>query len=354
MLATAHRPGHPLPDEIVIDPDLPIIDAHHHLWKKPDSVYLVPDLLEDLGAGHRVEATVYVEGGSMHASDELAGCMYRRSGPRELKTLGETEFANGAAAMGESGLFGPTRFCAGIVGNIDFALGARVADVLDEHCKMPRFKGARILGLWHDDPRIRNAALLTRPHMLMDSLIREGIAALRERDLSFEVLVFHSQFEELLDLARAMPGQRIAITHMGGIIGTGPYEGRRDEYRKEWLAHMRTLAGCGNVYLKIGGLVAPRGGFGFHTRPTPPDYLELADAFRPFVEPAIELFGPRRCMFESNFPVDRAVVGYRTLWDAYKSIAAQYTSAERLRLFYGTANEFYRLGMPDVTPQPQQ
>lgn len=333
--------------DLIIDADLPIVDAHHHLWKKPDSVYLVPDLLADLASGHRVEATVYVEGGSMHASDTLAGCMYRQSGPRELRTLGETEFANGAAAMAESGLFGPTRFCAGIVGSIDFSLGARVADVLDQHCRMPRFKGARILGLWHDDPRIHNAALLTRPHMLMDPLIREGIAALHARDLSFEVLVFHSQFPEVLDLARRMPGQRIAVTHMGGIIGTGPYEGRRDEYRVEWLEQMRFLAECANVHVKIGGLVAPRGGFGFHTRPVPPDHLDLADAFRPYIESAVELFGPERCMFESNFPVDRAVVDYRTIWNAYKTVAGQYTRAERLRMFRGTANDFYRLGLLD-------
>jgi predicted TIM-barrel fold metal-dependent hydrolase len=332
--------------DTVLDPELPIIDAHHHLWKKPDSVYLVPDLLQDLAGGHRIAATVYIEGGSMHASDELAGCMYRRGERPELKTLGETEFANGAASMGASGLFGDTLFCAGIVGNIDFTLDADVDAVLDRHQAFPRFKGARILASWHDDPRIRNASLLTRPHMLMEPAIRKGIAALAARDLSFEVLVFHSQFPEVLDLARALPNQRIAVTHMGGVIGVGPYDGRRDDYYKEWTALMRELAACDNVTMKIGGLVAPRGGFGFHTRPTPPRHDELAAAWRPYVETAIELFEPRRCMFESNFPVDKAVTDYRTLWNAYKLLTRQYGEAERRQMFYGTANAFYRLGLP--------
>ncbi|CAA9543489.1 MAG: Purine/pyrimidine phosphoribosyl transferase, partial [uncultured Thermomicrobiales bacterium] len=99
--------------EEIIEPALPIVDPHHHLWDRPGWRYLLDELLADLNSGHTIVATVFLQCRAMHRAD----------GPEALRPVGETEFVNGVAAMSASGGYGLTRVCAGIVGPADLRLG---------------------------------------------------------------------------------------------------------------------------------------------------------------------------------------------------------------------------------------
>jgi predicted TIM-barrel fold metal-dependent hydrolase len=147
----------------------------------------------------------------------------------------------------------------------------------------------------------------------------------------------------LLDLAQAFPDTPIVLNHVGGPLGAGPYRGQRDEVFAAWRAGMQALAGCPNVHAKLGGLAQAVNAFDFHEQPLPPSSGELANAWRPYLETCIEAFGARRCMFESNFPVDKAMCSYPVLWNAFKRIAAGASDDERNALFHDTAARFYRI-----------
>jgi L-fuconolactonase len=323
--------------EEIIEPDLPIVDPHHHLVDRPETGrYLLPELLADTGSGHNVTATVYLEWLSM----------YRAAGPVELRPVGEVEFANGVAAMAASGTYGNTRVCAGIVGYADLSLGAPVETVLAAMIEAGggRFRGIRYISATHPD-QASWGSLITRPEgMLRDPKVREGFARLAPLGLSFDAWLYHTQLGDLIDLARAFPETPIVLDHLGGPIGLGRYAGKRDEVFAEWRARIRELALCPNVHIKLGGLGMRMFGFDFHTKELPPSSEELAAAWRPYVETCIAAFGPDRAMFESNFPVDKGGCGYAALWNASKRIAAGCSASEKAALFAGTASKFYRLG----------
>ncbi|PJK27946.1 amidohydrolase family protein [Minwuia thermotolerans] len=325
--------------EEVIEPDRPIIDPHHHLWDYPGSRYLLDELLSDMGSGHNVVATVFVE----------CGAMYRADGPEHLKPVGETEFVNGVAAMSASGTYGAARACAGIVGLADLNLGSRVGEVLDAHMRAApdRFRGIRHVAAHDDSPDVRVAHTKPFRHMLADATFREGFAELQKRDMSFEAWVYHPQIREVTELARAFPDTVIIADHFLGPLGIGPYEGKRDEIFEQWKLDFAELARCENVVAKLGGLNMAVNGFGWHKRDKPPTARELVAATGDWYVHAIDCFGPGRCMFESNFPVDKLSVSYPVLWNAFKLIAAAYTEAERDALFHDTAKRVYRLDLPD-------
>lgn len=323
--------------EDILDPDLTIVDPHHHLVDRPETGrYLLPDLLRDIGSGHNVVATVYLEWLSM----------YRAGGPSELRPVGEVEFANGVAAMAASGTYGATRICAGIVGHADLSLGASVAEVLEAMIAAGggRFRGIRYITATHPEQASWGSSVLRPEHMLMDRKMREGFARLAPLGLSFDAWLYHTQLPELIDLARTFSETPIVLDHVGGPIGLGPYAGRRDEVFAEWRARIGELASCPNVHVKLGGLGMRMFGFAFHERELPPSSEELAAAWRPYIETCIEAFGASRAMFESNFPVDKGSCGYAALWNAFKRIAAGCSAAEKEALFSGTARAFYRLG----------
>jgi predicted TIM-barrel fold metal-dependent hydrolase len=321
--------------EDVLQPQLPIVDAHHHLWNRPDATYLAEQLLADVGSGHRIESTVYVDCRSM----------YRASGPQEFRSVGEVEFANGVAAMGASGEFGPTRMCEGIVGFGSLHLGSAAQEVLQALVRAGggRFKGVRHVSAWDADPQVARPNPDRPPGLLARPGFRAGFALLGPMGLSFDAYLMQTQIDELTDLARAFPDTAIVLDHLGQPLGVHSYAGRRDELFGAWRKSMAELAGCPNVVVKLGGLGMVLPGFGFHERERPPDSQELAVAWRPHIETAIELFGPRRCMFESNFPPDKGTCSYRVLWNAFKRIAAAASAAEKRELFAGTARRFYRL-----------
>jgi len=324
-----------LQPEEVLEPGLPICDPHHHLWDIEGYRYLLPDLLADVTAGHQVRSTVFVE----------CGAMYRPDGAEEMRPVGETEFVNGAAAMSASGRYGAVRACAGIVGYADLSLGARVEAVLQAHLAAGggRFRGIRHISAQDPSGAVRASRPNPPPRLLAEKRFREGFARLQGLRLSFDAWLYHPQIPELTDLARAFPGQPIVLDHVGGPLGIGPYAGKRDEYFPEWRRAMRELAQCPNVHVKLGGLGMKVMGYGFHKRPRPPGSQELADSWRPYIETCIEAFTPRRCMFESNFPMDKVSASYRVLWNAFKRLAAGASPAEKAALFHDTAAAFYRL-----------
>ena len=322
--------------ESAIEPDLPIIDPHHHLWHRDKEPYLLPQFLKDVYAGHNIIATVHVE---CHAN-------YFDKGPQHLRPVGETAYICKIAAECETGKFGPSRIGAGIVGHADLRMGVRVAELLDAHIEagQGRFRGIRQIVAWHPDPRVKCTLSNPPPSLLMDPTFREGFAALAHRGLSYDCWAVHTQLDELADLAAAYPNTPIVAVHAGGAIRTGPYAGCRDRAFQEWRAALRRLARQPNVYVKVGGFGICLWGFNeFYNRPRPASSEELASAWRPFIETCIETFGADRCMFESDSPVDRGLSDYLVIWNAFKHATKGYSPAERDALFHRTAAKAYRV-----------
>lgn len=322
--------------EEILEPDLSIIDPHHHLWDRPGWRYLLDELLADLNSGHCIVATVFLQ----------CRAMYRADGPAPLRPVGETEFVNGVAAMSASGGYGPARVCAGIVGHADLTLGAAVREVLEAH---RRAGGDRFRGIRHSNARDTSVPRPTdapRPELLADPHFREGFAQLAPLGLSFDAWLYHPQIPELAALARAFPDTPIVLDHVGGPLGIGAYAGRRAETFADWTTSIRDLATCPNVSVKLGGLGMPLTGLSFHERPEPPSSEQLAAASRPYFDTCIDAFGAGRCMFESNFPVDKESFSYAVYWNACKRLARGAGAAEKAALFGGTAARFYRIAVP--------
>lgn len=342
--------------EPILEPDLPIVDPHHHLWDRPKEVlrnlppiehgfmdiirevprYLLDELLADLKSGHNVKGTIYME----------CGAMYRADGPELLRSVGETEFVNGIAAMTASGLYGDVRACAGIVGHVDLREGAVVEDALRSHIAAGhgRFRGIRHSASHDDDPMVLGPlAGRTAAGMYLDKKFREGFAVLGKLGLSFDAWLLEPQLPDLIDLARAFPDTTIILDHVGTPLGVGRYTGKREERFEEWKKNIRELAKCGNVSVKLGGLPMPFAGWRKSWHEPQPSSEQLAKEWKPYIETCIEAFGVHRGMFESNFPVDRFGSTYVTLWNAFKRIAKGYSADEKTALFSGTASKVYRV-----------
>jgi predicted TIM-barrel fold metal-dependent hydrolase len=322
-----------------LEPNLPIVDPHHHLWDHPGSRYMLDEILADTGSGHRVVATVFVECMSM----------YRGDGPDAMKPVGETEFINGIAAQSASGQYGDTRVAAGIVSFADLTLGAAVEPVLQAHIAAApaRFRGIRHAAAYDTDPGIRKSHTNPPPDLYQSPKFREGFKKLGAMGLSFDAWHYHPQMRDVIDLAKAVPGTTIVLDHFGGPLGIGRHEGKRAEIFREWKHDMAQLAKCPNVVVKLGGINMPVNGFGWHKRPWPATSDELVAATRDYYLHAIEQFGPSRCMFESNFPVDRASCSYTVLWNAFKKIAEGLTGEEKAHLFSKTAAKAYRIPLAE-------
>jgi L-fuconolactonase len=316
--------------EDILEPELPIVDPHHHLWDHPGSRYLLDELLADVNSGHNIVATVFIQCGSG----------YRTSGPEEMRPIGESEFVRAIAE--EADQRGTrTRICEGIVSFADLRLG-NVDAVLEGQIAAAggRFRGIRQIAA--HDPAIVGASSYVPPAgLLADPDFRRGLKRLPAHDLTFEAWLYHPQIKALTAVARDAPEVKIVLNHFGGPLGIGPY--RREEVFPGWRADLKALAACPNVYVKLGGLAMIVNAFDFHLGPLPPSSGELANAWRPYVETCIEAFGANRCMFESNFPVDKGACSYPVLFNAFKRLASGASAAEKADLFAGTATRFYRL-----------
>jgi L-fuconolactonase len=326
--------------EAALEPDLPIIDPHHHFWDSPlRGTYLLPELLADIGGGHNIVSTVFLE----------CRAMYRKAGPREMAAVGEVEFVNGIAAMSASGGYGPCRVAEAIVGGGDLSVGARVRELFEAEIAVAggRLRGIRHGVAWDEHKEISDHASRTVPlHQVMDPKFREGFTQLAPLGLSFESWQYHPQLPDAIDLARSFPNTTIILNHVGGVLGVGPYSGRRQEILAGWRKDINELAKCPNVYMKLGGIGMVSFGFDFHERDVPPSSEDLAAAWRQYIEPCIEAFGVNRCMFESNFPQDKQSCGYTELWNAFKRITAKASASEKTALYSGTAATVYRMTAP--------
>jgi len=339
--------------EAILEPDLPIVDPHHHLWDRrsyatpqvsdhpfitaiqPAARYLLDELIADTTSGHNVIATVFVE----------CRAFYKADGPPELRSLGETEFVNGVAAMSASGSYGDFRACAGIVGNADLLLGDRVAEVLEKHVAAGggRFRGIRNSASYDADPEVLGPLNRVEAGLYLRDDFRAGFRHLGRMGLSFDAWLLEPQLPDLIDLARAFPETTIVLDHVGTPLGRGAYSGRREERFPTWKANIVELAKSPNVNVKLGGLAMAFCNFpSFLQEPRAPS-SELAEQWRPYIETCVEAFGAERCMFESNFPVDMGSCDYATLWNAFKHLAKGASAEEKAALFSGTASRVYRL-----------
>lgn len=337
MTAGDHNPWLARTREAAVEPEMPICDPHHHLWDYPGSRYLAGEFLDDIASepdgGHRLVSTVFVE------------CLqfYRAQGPEELRPVGETEFIDSIAGP-YAARIGTTEVAAAIVGFADLTLGPAVQAVLEAHlAASERFRGIRHATAWDASDRVHNAHTRPAEGLMRTAQFRAGLACLERLGLSFDAWLYHPQLPELVELAHAFPGLTIVLDHMAGPLGIGPYSDSRDAVFAVWRKGLSELARCENVHVKLGGRTMTMAGFGWHRREAPPGSAELAQAMGPYYRSCIELFGFERCMFESNFPVDRASCSYTILWNAFKRLSADYSPTERAALFHDTATRVYRL-----------
>jgi L-fuconolactonase len=333
--------------ESPIDPGLPVVDTHHHMYDRlPEKFlslgggrrrYLLDELLADTD-GHNVVATVHVD----------AGAMYRIEGPREYRVVGETEFINGVAAMSASGLYGPSRVAAVMVGTTDLRFGDRVRGVLEAHIAAGggRFRGIRQTGAWDADPSIFGGMFDNGAGLYQEASFRRGFAYLAPLGLAFDAFVLAPQLADVADLASAFPDTPIVLDHAGGPVGIGPYRGRLPEQFPAWKRAIADIARRPNVTVKLGGLGSYMNGFPSFGAQPPASSAQLAAEWRPYVETCIEAFGAARCMWESNFPVDAGSGSYGTVLNAYKRITAACSPLERADIFSGTALRTYRIALP--------
>jgi L-fuconolactonase len=340
--------------EAILEPELPIIDPHHHLWDLRGRLAALPEphhpfvqaltcgtyytfneLQADVTSGHNVIGTVFLE----------CGAFYRAGASDALKVVGEVEYVTGVATQSASGLYGDLRLCAGIVGKADLCLGDDAADVLDALAEAgrERFKGIRHAGAWDADPEVLGPAINYPQGLYADSTFRAGFRHLAPKGLSFDAWVLEPQLGEVIDLARAFPDTTMVLDHCGTPLNIASYHGKLHERFDTWREKIRELAQCPNVSVKLGGLAmafcgmperGPLPGIGSDV---------LAAMWRPYIETCIEAFGPDRAMFESNFPVDRWGGDYVTIWNAFKRLSHGASAQEKRALYAGTAARVYRI-----------
>ena len=328
-----------LTEEPTLEPEMPICDPHHHFWDlRPERIpyprYLLHELLADINSGHNVRSTVFVE----------TRAMYRPDGPEELRPVGEVEFVQGLAAASASGIYGPSRAAASIVGHANLLLGERVEPVLEalQAASPNRFRGIRQSVAWDPHPEVENRV---PEGTVASETFRAGARVLARMGFSLEGSLVFPQMPELADFAKAVPDLSIILIHLGGLSRTGPYANRDDEVLATWRRGIAAMAECPNVTLKLGGMGMPRLGFDWHARSKPAGSEELAETMAPYMDYCIEQFGPDRCMFESNFPPDKMSYSYNVMYNAFKRLSKGYSAGERASMFHDTAARVYRINV---------
>lgn len=300
--------------------ELPKVDAHHHIWDldrnrypwlqegEPrqrvygDSTplrrnYLLKDYLADT-ADQNIVKSVYLQ------------CGYDPSDP-----VGETRYVQEVSDADKNG------FPHGIVAHADLEAD-NVKDVLKGHCRYRNMRGVRVLLSWHDTiPAYRWAP---RPDYTTDPAWRRGYALLGEMGLSFDCQLYPHQMPLVVELAKSFPHVPIIINHTGMPIE------REGKGLQEWKDGLAALAQFPHVSIKISGLGMV-------------DHKWTVESIRPIVRHTIQTFGPDRCMFASNFPVDGLKSDFNTLYNAFKRIVADLPIADQRKLFHDNAVRIYRL-----------
>jgi predicted TIM-barrel fold metal-dependent hydrolase len=331
---------HALTTEQPLEPERPICDPHHHLWDRraariPYQRYQLDELTADAGSGHNVRSTVFIECRSM----------YRNDGPEEMRPVGEVEYVNGQSAASASGLYGPTRAAAAIIGHANLNLGERVAPVLEalQAASPLRFRGIRHSVTWDPHPEVENTAAHKAEGQLASDQFRAGARVLARMGHTLEGWCYHPQLGEMAAFAKAVPDLTIILNHVGGLMRVGPYAGKDKEVMDNWRKGIAAVAACPNVVVKLGGLGMVRCGFDWHMREKPIGSEELAEAMAPWLSYCVEKFTPARSMFESNFPVDKVSFSYNVMWNAFKRFSKGYSASECAAMFHDTAARVYRI-----------
>jgi L-fuconolactonase len=329
-----------LTSEPALEPELPICDPHHHFWDRrleriPYQRYLLDELNADIYSGHNVRSTVFIECRSMYRAGESA----------EMRPVGEVEFVQGLAAASASGLYGTARAAAAIIGHANLNLGEKVAPVLEalQAASPNRFRGIRHSVTWDPHPEVENTAAHKAQGQLGSDQFRAGARVLARMGYTLEGWLYHPQLPELAAFAKAVPELTIVLNHVGGLLRTGPYANRDEEVMANWRKGIAAVAACPNVVMKLGGLGMTRCGFDWHTRAKPIGSEELAAAMAPWLSYCIEQFTPARCMFESNFPVDKVSFSYNVMYNAFKRFSKSYSASERAAMFHDCAAKVYRI-----------
>lgn len=313
--------------EDVVEPGRVIIDPHHHLWRAGAGFgYTLEDLLADTNDGHNIQCTVYMECGSS----------YDTNAPAHLASLGETRFVAGENSRD------PARTIRAMVGSADLTLD-NLDEVLDAHVAAAdgMFRGVRDALARAEHPEVLSIPGRGAVDKYRNPSFVRGVERLGERGLTYDTWHYHYQNREFVALARAVPGTTMVFDHFGTPLGVGPYASQREEIFAQWKKDIIDIAACPNVVAKIGGLAMPDNGFGWNTAGRPPTSDEVIAEQRRYYMHTIEAFGPQRCMFESNFPVDRLSLSYRTFWNAAKKMVADFTEDEKDAMFRGTAARTY-------------
>jgi len=330
--------------EQAIEPDLEIVDPHHHLW---DTVtiygrYELADLRIDASAGHNVTQTVFVDCGANYFTD----------GPAHLRPVGETVYVAGRAEQSDRT---PGVTIAAIVGHVDLTGGNRVGEALDAHrvAAAGRFRGVRHSGARAEDPTVAASRTGPPPDLYRQPSFIAGAKTLAGRGYTFDAWQYHHQLDMVADLARAVPELTIIVNHVGGPLGIGRWAAQPTEVMQTLRTGLSELAGLDNVMMKLGGIAMTRYGGGWDQLERPPGSDQVADRWGDLIRFIIDGFGPHRCMFESNFPVDGETVSYNVLWNAFKKMSSTYTESERADLFARTARRVYKISPPSQpSPNP--
>jgi L-fuconolactonase len=323
--------------EETLEPEIPICDPHHHFWvARPEPVhyqqYLLPELSSDVGSGHNVKSTVFIE----------VRCEYRTDGPDEMKPVGEVEYIQTIADAAAAGSQGRTKAAAAIIGHADLKLGDGVRPVLEamQAASPNRFRGVRHSVGYDESPELANRDI---KGALGTDGYRAGAKVLASMGLVLENSLYYHQLSELVDFAKAVPELPIVLNHIGGLVRVGPYANRDAEVMPEWRKGVEEVAKCPNIIMKLGGVGQLRYGYYWHDRETAIGSEELAQELGPLMEHCIQQFGPDRCMFESNFPVDKISYSYNVIYNAFKRLSKGYSATERAAMFHDTAARVYNI-----------
>ena len=325
--------------EETLEPEIPTCDPHHHFWvSRPEPAhyqrYLLPELSADVGSGHNVRSTVFIE----------VGCEYRQDGPDEMKPVGEVEYVQTIADDSATGKHGPTRAASAIIGHADLKLGEGVRPVLEamQAASPNRFRGVRHSVGWDESPELANRDI---KGALSTDVYRAGAKVLADMGLVLENSLYFHQLSELAEFARAVPDLTIVLNHIGGLLRIGPYANRDDEVLPEWRRGVEVAAGCPNIVMKLGGVGQLRYGYYWHDRETAIGSEELAETLGPLMNHCIQQFGPDRCMFESNFPVDKISYSYNVVYNAFKRLSKSFPASECAAMFHDTAARVYKINV---------
>ena len=322
-----------------ISPNIPIIDPHHHLWDVGFGRYYIEELLEDINSsGHNILSTVYI----MSSSNTK---IYSKDGLEEFKPLKEIEFATSEGKRADLIPNNKVKVNASIVGSVDLTYGNKLQPVLEKAVNISegRLKGIRMLLASHTDPRISSGAVKSDLGLMLHPNFIDGAKCIQNANLSLDFWIYHTQLNEMEKIARALPELTIILNHIGGPIHLGEYEGKQAATHREWRSAMMRLSRIPNINVKLGGLGMAVNGAKFHNNKFPPNSVQLSDVWKPWIYETIDMFGFDRCMFESNFPVDKGSCSYGALWNAFKILAKDMSDDEINKLFSKNAAKIYKI-----------